>query len=63
VNCAEPPVALLPPPIVIVGLMVLTVTVSLPAAQDGMSTPERVTITSAGADGQPGVMVMVEVAF
>ena len=63
VNCAEPPVALLPPAKVIVGLMVLIVTVSLPAAQGGMGTPERVIIMSAEADGQPGVMVKVEVAF
>jgi hypothetical protein len=44
--------------------MLIMVTVSLPAAQDGTGTPERVTITSAGAAlGQPGVMVIVEVAF
>ena len=36
--------------------------VSFPAAHDGTATPERVTITSAGAaEGQPGVTVMVEV--
>ena len=63
VNCAEPSVALLPPLIVIVWLIVLIVTVSLPAAQEGMGTPERVTIISLAADGQPGMMVMVEVAF
>jgi hypothetical protein len=44
--------------------MLIMVMVSLPAAQDGTGTPERVTITSAGAAlGQPGVMVIVEVAF
>jgi hypothetical protein len=46
------------------GGMLIMVTVSLPAAQDGTGTPERVTIMSAGgALGQPGVMVIVEVAF
>lgn len=36
--------------------------VSLPA-HDGTATAERVTITSAaGAEGQPGVMLIVEVA-
>jgi hypothetical protein len=46
------------------GVIVTIVTVSFPAAQDGMVTSERVTTTSAGAAlGQPGVMVMVEVAF
>jgi hypothetical protein len=46
------------------GVIVTMVTVSFPAAQDGMGTPERVTIMSAGAAlGQPGVMVMVEVAL
>jgi hypothetical protein len=34
-----------------------------PAAQDGTTTAERVTITSAGAaDGQPGLIMIVETA-
>jgi hypothetical protein len=38
--------------------------VPLPAAHEGTTTPERVTITSAGIPvGQAGLMVMVEVAF
>jgi hypothetical protein len=38
--------------------------VPFPAAHEGTTTPERVTITSAGMPvGQAGLMVMVEVAF
>jgi hypothetical protein len=62
VNCeggADPVAPGIMPPLtlLIVGL------VPLPAAHEGTTTPERVTITSAAADGQPLEMVMVEVAF
>jgi hypothetical protein len=56
------PVAMLPPMpppdmLTIMGL------VALPASQVGTATAERVTITSAGAaDGQPGLITMVDVA-
>lgn len=54
----------IPPPMLMVGDM-LTIMgfVAFPASQDGTATAERVTLTSAGAaEGQPGVIVIVEVA-
>lgn len=51
-------------PMLIVGDMLTIIGfVALPASQDGTATAERVTMTSAGAaDGQPGVILIVEVA-
>jgi hypothetical protein len=64
VNCAGIPVpvaleALFP---LAVDILTMTGLVAFPAAQEGTATAERVTMTSAGAaDGQPGVIVMVDV--
>jgi hypothetical protein len=51
-------------PMLIVGdILTIIGFVAFPASQDGTAAAERVTVTSAGAaEGQPGVIMIVEVA-